>query len=73
MTLAATIDGQRPGFIGELCIALAHRWDPERLFVIFTAYIDEAALLRVARASFDSWQSRMVATGARPGCLAGRH
>jgi hypothetical protein len=29
-------------FIGELCVALAHRWEPERLFVIFTAYIDES-------------------------------
>jgi hypothetical protein len=27
--------------IGELCIAVAHRWEPERLFVIFTAYFDE--------------------------------
>jgi hypothetical protein len=34
---------QRPSdFIGELCVALAHRWEPERLFVIFTAYIDES-------------------------------
>jgi Protein of unknown function (DUF3800) len=33
----------RRDFIGELCIALAHRWEPERLFVIFTAYFDEAA------------------------------
>lgn len=31
------------GFVDELCLALAHRWEPERLFVIFTAYIDEAA------------------------------
>jgi hypothetical protein len=30
------------GFIEELCIALAHRWEPERLFVIFTGYFDEA-------------------------------
>ena len=30
-------------FIGKLCVALAHRWEPERLFVIFTAYFDEAA------------------------------
>ena len=30
------------GSIGELCIALAHRWEPERLFVIFTAYFDES-------------------------------
>jgi hypothetical protein len=30
------------GFIGDLCVALAHRWEPERLFVIFTAYFDEA-------------------------------
>lgn len=30
-------------FIGDLCLALAHRWEPERLFVIFTAYFDEAA------------------------------
>jgi hypothetical protein len=29
-------------FIGELCIALAHRWEPERQFVIFTAYLDES-------------------------------
>ena len=28
--------------IGDLCVALAHRWEPERLFVIFTAYFDEA-------------------------------
>lgn len=30
-------------FIGGLCVALEHRWVPERLFVIFTAYFDEAA------------------------------
>ena len=30
------------GFIRELCIALEHRWIPEELFVLFTAYIDEA-------------------------------
>lgn len=29
-------------FIGELCVALAHKWEPQRLFVIFTAYFDEA-------------------------------
>jgi hypothetical protein len=29
-------------WIGEYCLALAHRWDPERLVVTFTAYIDEA-------------------------------
>jgi hypothetical protein len=29
-------------WIGEYCLALAHRWDPERLVVIFTAYLDEA-------------------------------
>ena len=29
-------------FIGQLCIALAHRWEPERLFVILTAYLDES-------------------------------
>jgi hypothetical protein len=28
--------------IGRLCIALAHRWEPQRLFVIFTAYFDES-------------------------------
>ncbi len=31
-----------PDFIGQLCIALAHRWDPERLFVILTSYFDES-------------------------------
>jgi len=29
-------------FIGELCVALAHRWEPERCFMIFTAYFDES-------------------------------
>ncbi|MFI5002857.1 MAG: hypothetical protein ACHQK9_23470, partial [Reyranellales bacterium] len=29
-------------FIGGLCFALAHRWEPERRFVIFTAYLDES-------------------------------
>lgn len=28
-------------WIGEYCLALAHRWDPERLVVVFTAYFDE--------------------------------
>ena len=32
---------QKLVFADELCVALAHRWKPERLFVIFTAYIDE--------------------------------
>ena len=31
-----------PSFVRELCIALEHRWEPERLFVIFTAYFDES-------------------------------
>ena len=30
------------GFIADLCIALSHRWEPDRLFVILTAYFDEA-------------------------------
>lgn len=29
-------------WIGEYCLALAHRWDPERLVVILTAYLDES-------------------------------
>jgi len=29
-------------WIGEYCLALAHRWDPERLVVILTAYFDES-------------------------------
>ena len=29
-------------YICELCIALAHRWQPERIFVILTAYLDES-------------------------------
>jgi uncharacterized protein DUF3800 len=29
-------------FVGELCVALAHRWEPERLFMIYTAYFDES-------------------------------
>jgi hypothetical protein len=30
------------GFVGDLCIALAHRWDPERSFMILTSYLDES-------------------------------
>ena len=32
------------GFIAELCLALAHRWEPERIFVALTltAYFDES-------------------------------
>lgn len=29
-------------FIGELCVALAHRWEPERQFMVFIAYLDES-------------------------------
>lgn len=29
-------------FIGELCVALAHRWEPERNFMVLTAYFDES-------------------------------
>lgn len=32
---------RQPGTIKELCIALEHRWQPERPFLIFTAYFDE--------------------------------
>lgn len=31
-----------PDFVGQLCIALAHRFEPERLFVILTSYFDES-------------------------------
>jgi hypothetical protein len=33
---------RQPDFIRNLCIALAHRWEPERLFLILTAYFDES-------------------------------
>ena len=32
----------RPGFVRELCVALRHRWEPEALFLILTAYLDES-------------------------------
>jgi Protein of unknown function (DUF3800) len=35
-----------PGFIRELCLALAHRVEPERLFVILTVYMDESGTHR---------------------------
>ncbi len=28
--------------IRDLCVALFHRWEPERTFVIFSAYLDES-------------------------------
>jgi|GEM_PF-2133681 len=31
-----------PGAVGSLNLAVFHDWDPERLFVIFTVYIDES-------------------------------
>ena len=30
------------GWIGKLCIALAHRWEPERQFLILTSYLEES-------------------------------
>jgi hypothetical protein len=30
------------GFIRELCVALEHRWKPEELFLLYTAYFDES-------------------------------
>src|SRR5580704_9911803 len=30
------------GYIRELCVALEHRWKPERPFLLFTAYFDES-------------------------------
>lgn len=30
------------GFVSDLCVALAHRWEPERLFMILTIYLDES-------------------------------
>jgi hypothetical protein len=38
-------------FVGELCVALAHRWEPERLFMIFTAYLDESGTHAGAKVS----------------------
>src|SRR5579863_3291764 len=29
-------------FVGELCVALAHRWESEQLFMILTSYLDES-------------------------------
>jgi hypothetical protein len=39
---AAAALASRCGFIEELCVALRHEWRPNELFVIFTAYFDEA-------------------------------
>ncbi len=33
---------RRPGPTGSLALALFHKWEPERLFVIVTVYIDES-------------------------------
>jgi len=30
------------GFVADLCVALAHNWEPERIFVILTIYLDES-------------------------------
>ncbi|MGQ0677633.1 MAG: hypothetical protein ACT4N4_16310 [Rhodospirillales bacterium] len=31
-----------PGHVGALALSLFHRWEPNRLFMIVTAYIDES-------------------------------
>src|SRR4051812_28715588 len=31
-----------PGAVGSLALSLVHRWEPERVFVIVTVYIDES-------------------------------
>ena len=36
------VEPRPAGFISDLCMALAHRWEPERLFVIITIYLDES-------------------------------
>ena len=41
-------DTRHDDSIGRLCIALAHLWEPERLFVIFTAYFDESGTHKAA-------------------------
>jgi len=54
----------RPGAIGDLSVALFRVWQPERLFVIFTAHIDESGThggspITVMAAAFGSakqWQ-----------------
>jgi len=38
----APLTSTESDWIGEHCLALAHRWEPERLVAIFTAYLDEA-------------------------------
>ena len=38
----------RASFIRELCIALEHRYEPDALFLIFTAYFDESDTRSVA-------------------------
>jgi hypothetical protein len=37
-----TVASSSTDFIGELCVALRHRWLRDELFVIFTSYFDEA-------------------------------
>jgi hypothetical protein len=35
-------EGVTPSFVRELCVVLEHRWRPQELFVLFTAYLDES-------------------------------
>jgi hypothetical protein len=32
----------RSAWTGKLCVALAHRWEPDRQFMILTSYLDES-------------------------------
>jgi len=49
------------GFISDLCMALAHRWEPERSFmVVYTGYLDESGTHYGAKVSA---MGGFVATG----------
>jgi hypothetical protein len=51
-------------FVGELCIALAHRWEPERLFMAlaYTGYLDESGTHEGSEVTIN----RRARSGGRP-------
>ena len=49
----------QPGAVGSLALALFHKWEPERLFVLVTVYIDESGTHGSGYTILGGWVGRL--------------